>query len=139
MPFTRVSIVLLGLFLLSIGQAGAAVMVSVDVNSSYIPADGKSFTQVLVTALDTSGGPVPDGTEIRLTTSAGDVSPVVYTTGGRAVGVLTSSTCPQSATINAICNGVSSSVQVEYTESAGGDEESRSDSSISMVGVSIEY
>lgn len=139
MPFTRVSIVLLGLFLLSIGQAGAAVMVSVDVNSSYIPADGKSFTQVLVTALNTSGGPVPDGTEIRLTTSAGDVSPVVYTTGGRAVGVLTSSTCPQSATINAICNGVSSSVQVEYTESAGGDEESRSDSSISMVGGSLAY
>lgn len=113
-------------------------MVSVDANPSSIQADGKSCAQILVTVLDQTGTPVPDNTEVRLTTSAGDITPIIHTSGGRAVGILTSSTCPQIAVINAIASGVSGSVQVEFVSS---DSEAVTTSSgvIRMDGGSLAY
>ncbi|MGI6294942.1 MAG: invasin domain 3-containing protein [Armatimonadota bacterium] len=139
MPLLRVSIVLAGLLVLCSASVSAAVMVSVDANTSHIPADGRSYTQILATVLDETGAPVPDGTEVRLTTTAGDVSPAVYTTAGRAIGVLTSSTAPQSATITALCNGAASSTQVEFILVSMEDGQSAADGTISMAGGSLAY
>ena len=90
----------LALLLLSSVEANAGISVSVDSTPSSIPADGKSCSQVLVTVLDQNGTPVTDNTEVRLTTSAGDITPIIYTSGGRATGMLTSSTTPQITIIN---------------------------------------
>ncbi|NLN78774.1 MAG: hypothetical protein GX141_07645, partial [Armatimonadetes bacterium] len=139
MPISRVCIALLGLFILSAGQSGAAALVSVDANTPYIPADGKSYTQILVTVFEGSGSPVADGAEVRLTTTAGDVSPVIYTTGGRATGILTSSNCPQTAIVQAFCSGEVGSVQVEFTTPTHVGETTADESSISMTGGSLAY
>jgi len=139
MSSARVSAVLLGLLLLVAARVDAGTVVSVDTNTPYIPADGKSYAQILVTVLEQTGASAPDGTEVRLTTSAGDITPVVYTSGGRAIGILTASTLPQVATINAIVNGISGSVQVEYTTPSGEDEAATGGRTIRMTGGSLAY
>lgn len=120
-------------------QAGASVFVSIDANPSSIPADGKSTSQVLVTVLDSSGAPVPDGTEVRLTTSAGDITAALYTSGGRAVGILTSAQIPQIAAISATANGGSASAQVEFSSSDNYEEISATARAIRMEGGSLAY
>ena len=118
MSLTRVLVILLtGISLLIVARANAGVFVSVDSSPLTIPADGLSHSQILVTVLDQTGVPIADGTEVRLTTSAGDITPVVFTSDGRAIGILTSASVPQIATINAIANGISNSVQVEFSAS----------------------
>lgn len=107
---------MIGLLCLS-AKVDAAALISVDASPLSIPADGSSYSQILVTVLDTTGTSAPDGTEVRLTTSAGDITPVVYTVGGRAVGILTSSTFPQVAVVQATVEGVSGTAQVEFAAS----------------------
>ncbi len=139
MTSARAHSILLGLLILIATTADAGILVSVDTNTPSIPADGKSYAQILVTVIDQGGATVSDGTEVRLTTSAGDVTPAVYTAGGRAVGILTSSTCPQIATVNAIVNGISGSTQVEYTTPSGEEEASSGEKTIRMTGGSLAY
>ena len=130
-------VLFLGLSLLIAARAEAGVLISADASPLSIPADGKSYSQILVTVLDQTGVPVTD-TEVRLTTSAGDITPAVYTTGGRAVGVLTSSTCPQIAIVTAIADGAAGSVQVEFT-SSDYDETPAGSKAIRMAGGSLAY
>ena len=139
MTSARLRAILLGLFILAAAQADGGILVSVDTNTPSIPADGKSCAQILVTVIDQSGGAVSDGTEVRLTTSAGDITPAVYTTAGRAVGILTSAACPQIATVNAIVNGVSGSMQVEYTTPSSDEEAAAGGKAIRMTGGSLAY
>jgi len=96
-------------------KAVAAYSISMDAGPSCIPADGKSYSQILITVVDQSGAPVPDGTEARLTSSAGEITPIVYTYGGRGTGILTSSPSPQVAIVNATVPGASGSIQVEFS------------------------
>ena len=135
---TRVFVILVIWSSLIAARAGAAVSISVEASPPIIPADGKSTGQILVTVLDQSGVPVGDDTEVRLTTSAGDITPAVYTTGGRAVGILTSSTCPQIATVNAIADGASGSAQVEFS-SADIEQAAASVRTIRVEGGSLAY
>ncbi|HET6456512.1 MAG TPA: Ig-like domain-containing protein, partial [Armatimonadota bacterium] len=138
MSATRVFVILIIWSSLIAARAGAAVSISVEASPPIIPADGKSTGQILVTVLDQSGVPVGDDTEVRLTTSAGDITPAVYTTGGRAVGILTSSTCPQIATVNAIAGGASGSAQVEFS-SADIEQAAASVRTIRVEGGSLAY
>ncbi len=115
-----------------------AASIAVDVTPISIPADGRSYSQILVTVLDAFGAPAPDNTEVRLTTTAGDITPAVYTTGGRAVGILTSSTFPQTAVINAYAEGTSGSAQVEFAASDYRDLSPRA-RTIRMEGSSLAY
>ena len=136
---TRVLVTLLAALAIVIStKANAGVFVSVNASPPSIPADGKSCSQILVTVLGQTGAPVADDTEVRLTTSAGDITPLVYTTGGRAVGILTPSTVPQIAAITAIANGVSGSVQVEFTSSEYGGVATGA-GTIRMTGGSLAY
>lgn len=129
---------LIGLSLLIAVRADAGALISVDASLPSIPADGKTACQILVTVLNETGTPASDGTEVRLTTSAGDITPVVYTSGGRAVGILTSTTIPQIATIVANANGSSGSGQVEFSSSdyAGAPASARA---IRMSGGALAY
>lgn len=139
MTLARLRAILLGLFLLAAGQVEAGILVSVDTNTPSIPADGKSCAQILVTVIDQNGRSVSDGTEVRLTTSAGDITPAVYTAGGRAIGILTSAACPQVVTVSAIVNGVSGSTQVEYTTPSSDEEAQTGAKTIRMTGGSLAY
>ena len=114
------------------------MLISVDASPLSIPADGKSYSQILVTVLDQSGAPVLDDTEVRLSASAGDITPAVYTTGGRAVAVLTAATIPQIAIVNAMADGAAGSVQVEFA-SSDYEEAAASNKAISMSGGSLAY
>lgn len=129
---------LIGLVLSASTRTDAGALISVDATPLSIPADGRSYSQILVTVFDGTGAPVPDNTEVRFTTSAGDITPVVYTTGGRAVGILTSSTFPQTAVINAFAEGSSGSAQVEFAASDYRDLSPRT-RTIRMEGSSLAY
>lgn len=131
-------ILLILLSLLTAVRADAGALVSVAASLPSIPADGKSGCQILVTVFNETGTAVSDGTEVRLTTSAGDITAVAYTAGGRAVGILTSATIPQTAVITATALGSSGSAQVEFlsAEYAGAPASART---IRMSGGSLAY
>ncbi len=128
----------IGLLLIAATGSNAGVLVSVGANPSAISADGKSSCQILVTVLDQTGAPAPDNTQVRLTASAGDVTPLVYTTGGHAVGILTSSSVPQIAHITASVDNNSASVQVEFSASAP-EQETSARGAIRITGGSLAY
>jgi len=139
LSFTRLLVALLiGLALSIPTRTDAGALISVDASPLSIPADGRSYSQILVTVVDQTGAPVPDGTEVRLTTSAGDITPSVFTVGGRAVGILTSSLFPQVAVVHAAANGTSGSGQVEFASSEY-HEPSASARTIRMEGGSLAY
>jgi len=115
-----IAILLIGLTLLISTAARAMLIVSLEAMPMTIPADGRSHAQVLISVMDTSGAPVPDSTEVRLTASAGDITPVVYTVGGHANAIITSTTSPQLAIITATAQGASGMTQVEFSSSAEG-------------------
>ena len=131
-------IILILLPLLAASGANAGVLISVDASPVSIPADGKSYCQILVTVLDQGGSPVSDGAEVRLTTSAGDVTPAAHTSGGRAIGILTSSASPQIAVVTATVDGASGSTQVEFSSSAVA-EVAAGAKTIRMTGGSLAY
>ena len=63
---------------------------TITVNPSTIPPDGESEARITVLLVDKGGGPLPDGTEVRLRTSMGTIvseNPTV-TQNGRAVFVI---------------------------------------------------
>jgi hypothetical protein len=132
------AVLLIG-FSLAAVSADAGVKIAMDASSFSIPADGVSTSRILVTVLDESGASVPDGFEIRLTTSAGDITPVVYTTGGRAAGVLTSAAMPQTAIVTASAGGETASVQVEFSSSLDYEELSAAAKTVRMTGKSLAY
>lgn len=132
------AVILVGLSLVSPVESEAGALVSVEASPPTIVADGKSRSKILVTVLDPSGAPVADDTQVRLTTSAGDITPLVYTSGGRAFGLLTSATIPQIAVVSAIVEDGSATVQVEYS-SEEIDAGSASGGAIRMTGGSLAY
>jgi len=126
------------LMLLVPAAVRGSVSVSVVASPIAIPADGNSRSQVLITALDQTGMPVQDGTEVQLTSSSGDITPVVFTSGGRAVGVLSSSTTAQTVTVTALVEGQSASAQVEF-QAVDPEQERTSFGAINIEGGSLAY
>ncbi len=58
--------------------------------------------------------PVPDGTEVSFTTTAGSISSVTKTVNGVATAILSSSPTAGKATITATAGGVSATAEVEF-------------------------
>lgn len=103
-------------------SADARYMLSADAIPTTIAADGKSYSQIAITVTDPiAGRPAPDGTEVRVTTTAGTVTTAAYTTGGRATAILTSTSSSGVAVVTASISGVSASTQVEFASDAGDD------------------
>jgi len=114
MRFTIHAILIVCLSALPMAACAAGYMISVSPSPSCIPADGKSYSQILVTLFDQAGSLAPDGTEVRLTTTAGEITAAAYTSGGRAAGVLTSPSSAQIAMVTATAGGASGVAQVEF-------------------------
>jgi len=109
-------ITILGLTALRAVAGGYAI--SIEATPSSIPADGKSYSQLLITVTDPSGKPTPDSLEVRLASTGGTITPIAYTGGGRATGILTSATTPQVAMITASVAGMSASTDVQFVSLA---------------------
>jgi len=127
---------LIGLTFAISSGASAGYIISVDANPSSIPADGKSCSQIVVTITDQTGMPAPDGMEVRLTTTAGDITPIAYTSGGRAIGVLTSGTSAEVAVVGATASGISAAGQVDFSSTG---EAPAGPKTIRMAAGSIAY
>lgn len=84
-----------------------------------IVADGKSYSQIIISVLDSQGMPAPDGTEVKVSTTAGSVTTVAYAGSGRATAILTSTSSPAVAAITCSAGISSTSVQVEFSAFPG--------------------
>lgn len=82
-----------------------------------IPADGRSYAQIVVLAFDAEGRPAPDGTVIQVGTTAGTVTPEAYVGSGRATAILTSTASPGVAIVTVSAGGAAATVQVEFASS----------------------
>jgi hypothetical protein len=84
---------------------------------STLPGDGVSATRISVSVTDRAGRPVPDGTPVRFSTSAGQLSTAEATTAnGVATASLIAATEPGSATVTVTAGTVSQSIQVSFTD-----------------------
>ncbi len=106
-------------------QAAGPATLTVGVSPGNLPADGLSTATVVVTATDALGGPVPDGTTVVFSTTAGYLSnwATVYTgttAGGVATATLTSapSNGDVAVTVHATSGGVSDSGAVTFQAAA---------------------
>lgn len=84
-----------------------------------IPINGA--TAVLTAAVyDVNGNPVPDGTAVIFTATAGSLSPTSTTTiQGIGTSVLSSGSYPTTAAVSATAGEVSATVYIEFTQSSG--------------------
>lgn len=135
-PFNTLLILIL-LAVVTIPAAGASYNVSLETMPSTILADGRSYSQIMVTVTESNGLPVADGTEVRFTTTAGSITPAARTGAGRASAILTSATSPQIAMITASAAGITTSAQVEFASSA--EDISSGPRTVRMKGGSIAY
>ena len=114
----------LGLILLGILATSCAAqdrfVLTADAIPACIIADGKSYSQIVISVTSPDGSPAPDSTEVRVGTTAGSVTTVAYTGGGRATAILTSGTTPEVALVTCSVGGASASVQVEFSSLTAG-------------------
>ena len=132
---TAIVIILAAVGSPAIAEVGYSL--SADAIPTSILADGKSYSQIIMTVTTANGQPAPDGTEIRIASTAGTVTPVAYTSGGRASAILTSTSSPEIAEVTASIDGISASVQVEFISAA--DDASFGPKIIRMQGGSLAY
>ena len=97
--------------------AGAPAHVTVSLNPSSIPADGKSTAQATITVTDANGNPI-SGAPVSLTSSGGDQIGVVTPTGapGTYADSLISGTNPSTVTISARVASAAGSAQLGETD-----------------------
>ncbi len=107
--------------LAAIGSAAAQdrYVLTADAIPSRILADGKSYSQIIITVTGSDGHPAPDGTQVQVSTTAGNVTTVAYAGSGRATAILTSTTNPEIAIVTCSAGGASASTQVEFSSFAG--------------------
>lgn len=112
-------------------------ILSAEAAPSSILADGKSYSQIIITVTGTDGHPAPDGTQVRVSTTAGNVTTTAYAGGGRATAILTSTTSPEIAIVTCSAGGASASTQVEFSSFQG--DSSLGPKVIRMEGGSLAY
>ncbi|MBM3457626.1 MAG: hypothetical protein FJX77_03710 [Armatimonadetes bacterium] len=79
--------------------AHAAGSIRVQLSPQVLLADGISTAVVTVNVLGVNGRPTRDGTEVRFYTTAGNITPLAFTSAGIARATLTASSLPQAANI----------------------------------------
>lgn len=102
----------------SIGCIAAPVSLEIRAEPPRMVADGKSVGIISITARDSDGRPVPDGTTIQLTATLGQLRDVsVDTSNGMATIELVSSAVKGKGTITAIIPGQAiASIQVAFVD-----------------------
>ncbi|MCH7754980.1 Ig-like domain-containing protein [candidate division KSB1 bacterium] len=84
---------------------GPPASVTLSADSTSLPADGVTSTQVVATVFDAAGNPAVDGTRVDFSTDIGDITPTAQTVSGQAVAQFVSSVTG-TATLNATVNGI---------------------------------
>lgn len=112
----------LGGWPLHVGHASGRASLSLSAAPDVILADGKNTTTVSASVRDGNGGPAPDGTTVRFTTSLGTLDKdTVTTTAGVARVTLTSAAQVGTATVTATsflstaAGSSTGSAQIEFT------------------------
>jgi hypothetical protein len=121
----------------STSMADSRQLLSIDAIPNSILADGKSFSQIVVTVMGAGGQPASDGTEVRFAASAGTITPAAYTSNSTAAAILYSSCSSEIALVTASVEDTSASVQVEFTSMA--EDASLGSKIIRMEGGSLAY
>jgi len=89
---------------------------------SSIPADGQSTANIEATVKTSANNPVPDGTLVEFTSTAGTVFPGrVGTVDGIAKATLRSDTTPGAATVTATVGNLSADIVVTFVGGGGTD------------------
>lgn len=115
--FVILALIVMQVVIASSAMAQGRYILSANASPESILADGRSYSQIEITVEEPGGTPAPDGTEVRLATTAGAITAAAYTYAGRATGILTSSSSPEIAIVTASLGGESTSTQVEFTSS----------------------
>ena len=84
---------------------GPPASITLSADSTSLPADGVTSTQVTATVFDAAGNPAVDGTRVDFSTDIGDITPTAQTVSGQAVAQFVSSVTG-TATLNATVNGI---------------------------------
>ncbi len=91
---------------------GPPASVTLSADSTSLPADGVTSTQVVATVFDAAGNPVVDGTRVDFSTDIGDITPTAQTVSGRAVAQFVSSVTG-TATLRASVNSISDLITIQ--------------------------
>ncbi len=98
--------------------AGGGGSLDVDATSHSIVSNGVSTVTVNATVVDDNSDPVPNGTQVAFSTTAGSLSAsITTTTGGVATVTLTSSSNVETAKVTASAMGESDTTIVFFTSS----------------------
>ena len=114
------------LFLTPLPEAvGQSFVIDLTASPPSIPADGVSTCAIIAHVTDKAGNPVPDGTVVRFSATAGKITPEAATQGGIARAVLTSDRVAQFVTVTASVGDSRADVEVEFTSGGMGGRAAR--------------
>jgi adhesin/invasin len=89
-------------------------------SKSSIPADGQSTATIEATVKTAENNPVPDGTQVQFTSTAGTVFPArAGTVDGVATATLRSDATPGTATVTATVGNLSADITVRFVGGGG--------------------
>ncbi len=91
---------------------GPAMLVTISADSSTLPADGKTFTNVKAHVLDAAGNSVEDGTKVDFSTTIGDITQSSQTVAGAARAQFSSSKTG-TAVLTARTGGIEESMTIQ--------------------------
>lgn len=104
------------------GHSGGTAALSVQAQSTSLPADGTSTTTVTATIVDSKNAAVPDGTPVTFSASAGAIAPAeTTTTAGHATAILTAGSAAGTSVVTARAGGKESTVTVSFLPSDQGN------------------
>ncbi|MCH8018684.1 Ig-like domain-containing protein [candidate division KSB1 bacterium] len=96
---------------------GPPASITLSADSTSLPADGVTSTQVVATVFDAAGNPAVDGTRVDFSTDIGDITPTAQTVSGQAVAQFVSSVTG-TATLNATVNGIFDVITIQLRPGA---------------------
>ncbi len=104
-------------------SSGASVQnLTLQAESTSLPADGTSTTTVTATITGSGNAAVPDGTPVTFSASSGAISPAeTTTTGGQATATLTSGASTGTCTVTVHAGGRTATVTVSFLPSDQGN------------------
>ena len=112
--------------------------IRLDARPNILLSDGHSTATITASVRDSGGNLVPDGTQVRFTTTAGTITEVVLTSSGSARATLTSSSLPGTADVSAfVAEGASATVKVQMVASLA--DVSRTSPVINVEGKYVAY
>ena len=99
------------------GTGEEVAQIDLDIDASFLPADGISTANVYASVQNSEGSRVADGTPVEFSTTLGSISPItVYTSGGEAQAIITAPTTGGVSVITARSGSISESEDLTFEE-----------------------